>query len=292
MNTDAANTSAILPAAVAQELIHLATLVHDDIIDRDIIRYGVKNIAGQYDERYVGLVPNNEDRRHFSTSAAILAGDLLIAESYNTLQQCTIEGSSIASAQAILTHSIFSVVGGELLDTESVFRPFDQVNAITIANQKTASYSFVGPLVMGATLANEPAQTIEYLKHFGTALGVAYQLKDDLLGVFGDEALFGKSVSTDITEGKHTYMIETFYALASDQQKAMFTTIFKHSDATEAQLDTARQMLIDSGAKQATETKMNELRDAAHRALAEIPMSDAARNAFEQLITMCLTRVK
>lgn len=292
MNQRSASNSDVVPAAAAQELIHLAMLVHDDIIDRDAIRYGIKNIAGQYNERYAPYVQSGSDRLHFSSSAAMLAGDLLIAEAYSTLQRCSVAPEQIMMAQAQLTQSIFRVVGGELLDTESAFRPFEQVSAVTIANQKTASYSFVGPLVMGAALAGEPDETIELLKEFGTALGVAYQLKDDLLGVFGDEEVFGKSVSTDIIEGKHTYMIETFYVLANDEQKAMFDTVFKNTEATEAQLNTARQLLTDSGAKRATEIKIDELRDAAYVTLQDIAMNDSTKESFEQLIEKCLTRDK
>lgn len=282
----------VLPAAVAQELLHVAMLIHDDIIDRDDIRYGVKNISGQYEELYTSHVQDPVERRHFSSSAALLAGDLLITEAFKNLSQCHTAPETLTKAQALLAQSIFTVVGGELLDTESVFKPFDEVDAVSIATHKTASYSFVGPLVMGATLAHEPENTIILLKEFGTALGIAYQLKDDLLGTFGTEAVFGKSVSSDITEGKHTYLIECFYRLASDEQKTSFAPLFKNPQSTESELEQARQLLVDSGAKAATESMLSELATSATATLDTITMNEVTHKAFKQLIALCIAREK
>ncbi len=286
------DTGWVLPAAAAQELLHLAMLVHDDIIDRDTIRYGIKNVSGQYDESYGPDVADSLERRHFSDSAALLAGDLLIAEAYTVLHQCEVKEAAILRAQVILSQSIFRVVGGELLDTESAFRPIEQVNVQTIAEQKTASYSFIGPLVMGATLAGEPASTIEQLRAFGKTLGVAFQLKDDLLGVFGDETVTGKSASTDIREGKHTHLIEQFYQLGNAEQKVAFKAVFRKSAASDGELDEARRLLIDSGAKAAVEARIQSHIEEATTILRDIPMHETARASFMYLMELTIIREK
>lgn len=282
----------ILPAATAQEMIHTAMLIHDDIIDRDYIRYGVKNVSGQYNKLYEPYVDDRDERMHFSNSAAIMAGDLLIAEAYSLIQRCNVDSAQIAKAQTVLTEAIFRVVGGELLDTESAFRPFEQVDALTIATQKTASYSFVSPLTMGAQLAGMPEASVEVLTKFGTALGIAYQLKDDILGAFGDEAVTGKSNSGDIREGKHTYLVEQFYATASTEQKEQFAPIFKNDAATKDDIVQARQLLIDSGAKQATNEAIDSFATEARSQLDQLDITEDARLRLNDLIERCIHRVK
>ena len=282
----------IIPAAAAQEILHVAMLIHDDIIDRDHVRYGVKNLTGQYDDLYRPFVTDSAERLHFSNSAAIMAGDLLIAEAYALVQQCDIESSLITQAQAVLSEAIFRVVGGELLDTEAAFKPRGQIDALTIAREKTASYSFVSPLVMGARLGGQSDDVIANLREFGTAIGVAYQLQDDLLGLFGDEAVTGKSASSDLIEGKHTHLVEQFYRLANHDQLAQFSHIFKHEAASVAQIEQARELLVDSGAVQAVKVAIAELAVQARGHLAKIEMHPDSRVAFEDLIIRCVTRVK
>lgn len=282
----------IIPAAAAQELLHMAMLIHDDIIDRDQIRYGVKNVTGQYDDLYKQHISDPIERRHFSNSAAIMAGDLLIAEAYSLIQQCNVDAPHITKAQAVLSKAIFGVVGGELLDTESAFRPFDTVDALLIAQQKTASYSFVGPLIMGASLADASLETIAGLRAFGSALGVAYQLQDDLLGAFGDEAITGKSNSGDIVEGKHTHLIEQFYQRADAARVAEFNTIFKNNHANDRAIERARQLLIETGAVQAVQMAIDELAGQARIHLEQLEMTPASRTAFNELIERCIKRVK
>ena len=143
----------ILPAAVAQELLHSAMLIHDDIIDRDDIRYGVKNIAGQYDALYTPFLTDTNERDHMSLSAAILAGDILLSDSHRMIRSVNRPQELVDQATEILSRGVFEVIGGELLDTEVAFLPAGVINAETIAKFKTASYSFMSPLTMGATLA-------------------------------------------------------------------------------------------------------------------------------------------
>lgn len=283
---------AILPAAAAQEMLHMAMLIHDDIIDRDQVRYGVQNITGQYNQSYRQYVSDDGERLHFSNSAAIMAGDLLISEAYNLIQQCQTDASHITKAQAVLSKAIFDVVGGELLDTESAFMPFDKIDALAIARYKTASYSFVSPLTMGAQLADMPSETIEKLTNFGMALGVAYQLQDDILGIYGDESVTGKSASSDITEGKHTHLVEQFYERATPEQTQAFNAVFKNNDAAENDLEKARELLNTSGAVDAIKTAIGQFADSARAELDQISMHDHTRTAFLELIERCTTRVK
>jgi len=277
----------ILPAAAAQELLHFGMLIHDDIIDRDDIRYGVKNMTAMYRESYTPLLSNDVDRQHFAQSAALLAGDLLLSEAYMLINKSNVPAESIVAAHEALNKSVFRVIGGELLDTEASFQPHP-ADPLTILEQKTASYSFIGPLHMGAILAGVNKNELTLLEQFGKNLGIAYQLRDDLLGIFGNEATTGKSTDGDLQEGKRTLLIQEFDRLATDEQKAEFYQHF----GTQTGTDVARTLLRDSGAQAAIEMLVKTYGDEARATLTKLQCNDEHKAAFSQLVNMCLNREK
>ena len=282
---------AVLPAALAQELIHQAMLIHDDIIDRDTMRYGIKNISGQYNDLYTPLLSNKNERAHMTESAALLAGDVLLSDAYQLLSESQVEKSRLTQATAIFSHSVFEVVGGELLDTENSFLGDDEhISAKTIARYKTASYTFISPLTIGAVLGGASAEELQLLKQFSEYVGLGYQLRDDLLGVFGDTTVTGKSASGDIAEGKATYLIEQFEQVAQPEQKNTLMRAFHNEQATERELAEARTALIESGAKQKVEDKINELLTRASESIERLSIADDHKSLLRTLATRCLNR--
>lgn len=282
----------ILSAALAQELIHVAMLVHDDIIDRDTIRYGIKNVNGQYDDHYTPFIQDVTERTHMTQSSALLAGDLLLSDAYRLLSRVDRPQEMVSKAISILSTGVFEVVGGELLDTESAFLPKGTISAHSVARYKTASYSFISPLTMGATLAGASDEQIGYLHTFGEIVGTAYQFRDDLLGVFGDENETGKSTSNDIREGKQTFLVEQFMSCATEKQKEQFFAIFHRADTTEDEIIKARALLLESGAKARVEEKISDLADQAQGIINELDISSASKETFQELLELCLTRNK
>jgi geranylgeranyl pyrophosphate synthase len=267
-------------------------LIHDDIIDRDTIRYGVKNVVRQYLDHYEELIEKEQDRQHYANSAAILAGDLLLSQSYILVAETSVEPALVLETQRLLARAVFKVIGGELLDTEATFRGADSADPLLIAQLKTASYSFVTPFLVGATLAGvEPVQCA-VLEQLGEQLGIAYQLRDDLLGVFGDQLATGKSIDGDIKEGKRTFLVEKFQQIASDSQRSEFAALFGQLDATNASISRAKLLLIDSGARQAVEDLIASYRTHCESLLNSLAIDQFHHEAFSQLIDMCLKRDK
>jgi geranylgeranyl pyrophosphate synthase len=123
-------------------------------------------------------------------STALLAGDILLSDAYLLLSKVAVADEFLRPAIKIFANGVFEVVGGELLDSESGF--LNSVSAEVIARYKTASYSFISPITMGATLGGASQHEVRLLKQFSEYLGVGYQLRDDLLGVFGDGEKTGK----------------------------------------------------------------------------------------------------
>lgn len=285
-----ASLNDVLPAAVAQELVHLAMLIHDDIIDRDTIRYGVNNIAGQYDAFYAPVVSDHEERAHLSLSTALLAGDALLADAHMVLRRTNRPAELVNQAEAMLNQSIFEGIGGELLDSESSIAALPSTSAEIIARYKTASYSFIGPLATGAMLAQAPEADINTLQELGSILGIGYQLRDDILGSFGDSEATGKSSSSDIIDGKRTFLIEQFDQLATSEQKDTFYASFNTTDVTSNQLKTAKQTLVESGALQAVELKIDSYYMKATALIQALSLNEESKTMYEMLVQHCLRR--
>lgn len=255
----------ITPLAVGYELLHTALLVHDDIIDRDAVRHNQATIHHAYHEQHYTNLSDPRERHHFSTSAAILAGDLLISWAYELLGSMTMSADAYRQSSMIMSDAIFNVAGGELIDTESPFSTVP-IDPIVVAKYKTASYSFVGPLLAGAVLSSPhySDESLNKLREYATTIGIAFQIRDDILGIFGDEAKTGKSTVGDLREGKRTVLIDFFTKSASPDELALFQQQFGNPDATDESLVELKELLRTSPAyAQTTELERNYLAQAA-----------------------------
>lgn len=280
----------IVPIAAAQELLHFSMLIHDDIIDRDTKRYGVLNITGSYKNRYDKYVADQSSQLHYANSAAILAGDLMIASAYKLINDSSVDASKKINAHSILFDSMFDVAGGELIDTEAAFRPVGSIDPLKIAHYKTASYSFVGPLVTGAMLADADKASLEHLREFAVNIGIAYQLTDDLLGVFGNEETTGKSTSTDLREGKETLLIQLLRQRLSKSEQIAFEKQFGNPEITDSQTDDIRNLIISSGAKSGCEDMVDSYIDKALAELSLIGLSQQYESEFTELVRKATKR--
>lgn len=281
----------ILPIAAAQELLHVGLLIHDDIIDRDTIRYGVDTIDGSYRKLYELMVGEAGERAHYAQSAALLAGDLLLTGAQQLLLESEVDPTRILEVQKILGTGIFEVIGGELIDTESAFREAGSISAETVARFKTASYSFITPLLSGAVLAGASETDQVKVREFAEAVGVAFQLRDDLIGLFGDEAVTGKSTKGDIREGKRTYIVEQFYATADEGQKQRFKQYFGKPEVSDEGVEIVKQLMENSGARQKTEAAITQLEAKAIRAIESF--TDAVQTQpFKELMALATQRSK
>lgn len=262
------NDEAVIKIAVAHELLHIATLIHDDIIDNDEVRHGKKNLIGLYKDIYAET--NGVDIGHFARSMALLGGDLLLSHAHRLIAESELEPSTIEKLQELLYRSVFEVIGGQLMDTEAPFMS-DYYDPITVYKYKTSSYSFVGPILSGATIAALDGSTTTALEEYANALGVAFQLRDDDLGVFGDSSLTGKSTSQDLREGKKTRLIELFKEKASETELAAFMASFGSHEASDDAIQALRDMLISSGARATHDALIGEYLDRSLAAITSIP---------------------
>lgn len=196
-----------LAAAAAVELLHTALLFHDDILDGDLIRRGKPNLQGTFVTDALEAGGDAPASRTWGTTAGLLGGDLLISAAHSFLAR--IRSDARSHVHEIFDDALMVTAAGEMADVGfSVATLHPTTSSITsMMTNKTAAYSFSAPLRIGAALAGADAETSAELAQIGAALGFIYQLRDDVLGVFGDATRLGKSTDADLREGKRTLLI-------------------------------------------------------------------------------------
>lgn len=273
----------ILPIATAQELIHIAVLMHDDIIDQDFFRHNALNMNGLYKERYKAFLPGQQ-AAHYANSAALLAGDLLIAESYQLICSADINAAARSKVLLQLTNSIYEVVGGELLDVEAAFVQGEVFDPLKIYRYKTASYSFIGPLLSGGYAAELDESTVSMLRAFAENIGIAFQMQDDILGIFGDTEKTGKSTTTDLREAKWTSLIACHKKrISNNAVMQQHFRAFGSADASDEALECLAKDIKASGAYEETMQHIAQLFNAALESLSQLPDGDR-RTALLELL--------
>ena len=239
---------ALVMAGAAIELVHTAAIVHDDLIDDSSRRRGVtsshRRLAGLRDE---------EDER-LGRAGAILVGDLAQALADRTLASCGFPPERVVDAFGPFTWMREEAAHGEFLDVLAVRRTGHAADghdperrARRVAVLKSGSYTVTAPLLVGAALAGAPDEVGEALRAYGTALGEAFQLRDDVLGLFGDPDVTGKDRDGDIRSGKETILMARARA-ADPAVRELLLERLGDPALTASQLEEVRTAVRDSGA--------------------------------------------
>ena len=278
-----ASPSGVLSVACAWEMLHASVLIHDDIIDRDSTRHGKLNIAGTYEQTYSQLT--KDDAAHYALSAALMAGDLLLSGAYDIVGKADLSDSQKILMQHYISRAVFSVVGGELLDTESALYQISSVDPYAIANHKTASYSFQVPLESGAMLAGAPEEDLQKLNAIGLHAGIAFQLKDDLLGVFGDSAVTGKSNRSDLLEKKRTLLIQKVLEKANESEKARLLALYSSEQPlSDHEAEEVFALILSTGVKETIEQHVQDSTNKALEIIATLSIADEHCQTLTDLI--------
>lgn len=277
-----------LQVAVGLELLHFSLLIHDDIIDRDDMRYGRENLVAVFRQKYNAHTKSTADATHYAQAAALLAGDLLIAAAHQRIAGAPFDDHKKQTILSALDTGMFDVVGGQLLDTEAVLLPLGHSDSLAIAHYKTASYSFVLPLVVGALLSDVPDATIAKLRLIGQNVGIAYQLRDDLLDIFGDQRTLGKPLFSDVQEGKPTYVLQLALRMASPAQHDELVDAVGNTEITKNTILRIRHIVASCGAKDATETAVQQYKNQALSILSGLHLQGQARAALQDFIQKAL----
>jgi geranylgeranyl diphosphate synthase, type I len=235
----------IVRAGSAVELLHMSALIHDDVIDRSQLRRGQPTAFRDLAD----LEQDPERAERFGRSAAILAGDLAAALADRLLAGAEFPADRVLAAFAHFNRMRVQAVSGEFLDLLRARRGnVDEAGARQVATLKSGSYSVVGPLLIGASLGGAGPHVIEALERYGGPLGEAFQLRDDVLGTFGDPAVTGKDRDTDIREGKRTALVAKAWEMGSAESQRMMTERLGRPGLSSREVEDVREAFRSSGA--------------------------------------------
>ncbi len=275
----------------AFELLHTALIVHDDVIDQDFTRRGAPNISGAFRDRALAAGSTPRRAEQGGISAAVIAGDLALFNSYRLIDRSGASDVVRERLLQVMDDALFASAAGELIDVDfSIMPEMPRVDDIlTMERLKTAVYSFECPLQAGAILAGASEQVVTTLAEFGREIGIAYQIVDDLLGVFGHEAETGKTTIGDLREGKRTVLIA--YA-TSTREWNDFAHLIGDPDLSADDAARVRELLTSCGAKSFAEGLARYYANRALARLAEPHIPPALRDELHPVADAVLGRVK
>lgn len=275
----------------AFELLHTALIVHDDVIDRDFVRRGGPNVSGRYRDIATTAGIPLPVAEHRGMSVAIIAGDLALFNSYRLIDRSGVDGLLRTRLHDILDEAMFVSAAGELYDVDFSIRsePPTVDEIVEMERLKTAGYTFEGPLAAGSVLAGASPAAVDALAEFGRHIGIAYQIVDDLLGVFGDESDTGKTTLGDLREGKRTVLLA--HATAQPEW-ATVSGLFGRPDLTETDAARIRSVLESAGSRRFAEALARDFANRAWEALVSEALPDAVREEFGPIVATVLGRVR
>lgn len=295
---DERGLSAIVRASVALELFHAAALVHDDIIDNSDTRRGSESIHRRFESIHTagGWAGSSAA---FGRSAAILLGDLLLAwsdEAFDEALALTASSSARAIARSEHHRMRSEVMLGQYLDVlnEQAWKSYPESEQLSRAHRvivyKSAKYSVEAPLTIGAALGGGSTEHLAALREFGLPLGIAYQLRDDLLGVFGDPSVTGKPAGDDLREGKRTVLVALARAALPPNAGRLFDELLGDRELSELQVRALQDTIRDSGAVTDVERIIQRNVELAKSALSDASITPSARSELLGLADSAITR--
>ncbi|GAB2914714.1 polyprenyl synthetase family protein [Rhodococcus aerolatus] len=283
---------AALRAFAALELIQACALVHDDLMDDSDTRRGNPTVHVAFADRHRAHGWRGDPVR-FGTAAALLLGDVAMAWADDLLRASGLPAAALARAEPVWEAMRLEVLGGQYLDVLADAAGDESPEAaLRIDRFKTAAYTVERPLHLGAAVAGADADLVAAYRSFGTDIGTAFQLRDDLLGVFGDPAVTGKPAGDDLREGKHTLLVALALqrADAADPAAARLLRSGLGTALDAAGIDRLRAALLDLGAVDEVEARITELADRAAATLAVAPVTEPARDALARMARSATSR--
>ncbi len=271
----------ILPVSLSYEVAHSFLLMHDDVIDRSDVRRGKPTIH----KKYAG-----DHGDHFGQSIAIVWGDIAAFESMALVCEADFENNLKLKALNYFIGTIISTGLGEGIDVVNSYLTPKESDIKAVNILKTAKYSVVGPLVCGGILAGARESQIKAMESFGLAAGEAFQLQDDLLGIFGEENVVGKSVLSDMREGKSTFLMLKTKNLASKIDKKTISKVWGNNIATLSDLKKIRQIVKSSGAYEGSLRAMTKLEKKALSEIKSAKFSDHVNGIFSDMTKFLISR--
>lgn len=284
----AAEDQDIVRAALALELLHASALVHDDVMDRSDRRRGAPAAHRQLESGHEARQWRGPSA-DFGTNAAVLVGDLLLVWSEDALYASGLAAAAVERGRAVFETLRTEVLLGQYLDlTNQAAARGSAVAAMTVVQLKSARYTIERPLHLGGALAGGDAALADVYTAYGAPLGEAFQLTDDLLGVFGDPATTGKPTGDDIREGKRTVLLAFAYERADQAARRVLDDSVGNPELAATGVERVREVMTETGARDRVQKLVAERTNTAIDAAAAL--DDDTRTALQGLAREMLGR--
>ena len=279
----------ILRACTALELVHVCALIHDDVMDGSDTRRNKPAIHRLFQSLHdQSSYQGNSER--FGIASAILLGDLALVWADRLLVESGITREEFISAQDVFADMRDELMAGQYLDVlEGALATTSVERSLKVARFKSGKYSIERPLHFGASLAGRPELNKAY-SDFGLPLGEAFQLRDDVLGVFGDPKVTGKPAGDDIREGKRTVLIAVTMENCSPAQREKVVAALGNEQLSELQISEVQELITNSGALAEVEKLITDLTDQAILALRQSKVDGKIVKVLEEMAMIATQR--
>jgi geranylgeranyl diphosphate synthase, type I len=269
-------------ASTCMEFLHNFMLIHDDIIDRSDLRRGKPTL-----HRVLERTTSSRDPEKLGIDLGIIAGDIVYALAIDAFLSIDEPSERKERALKYFIQTAAFTAMGEFIDTVSGVKPIKDVGEKDVFlnyTLKTARYTFDCPMVTGAILAGADAKEIKKISRLGILIGQAFQIQDDIIGIFETEDNIGKSILSDLAEGKKTLLVTHAYSVLRGKDKAHFLKIFAAKKQTLKNLEAVKKIFVQAGsldyALDAIHTRLTET----HKILGSLKMNKAFRGLLEGAI--------
>jgi len=295
----------LLSAAGSLDVLHVSALIHDDLMDSSDLRRGRPAAHRQFEALHANAGWLG-DSAAFGKAGAILLGDLLVMWSAQMLHGAGVEQSALERALPIVEAMRTEVTCGQYLDMVAQAHPLRKRapaigslrptielaldDASRVVEYKAARYTVQRPCQMGAAIGGGDDELYFALGAYGSPLGRAFQFRDDLLGVFGDPKVTGKPAGDDLREGKRTVLVAHAYAHAGDAGQKLLLQRLGDPGLDEAGISELQRVIVESGAREAVESMINEYHERALKALHDTEISEEGRAGLTAMAEAAVRR--
>ena len=295
----------LLAAAGSLDVLHVSALIHDDLMDSSDLRRGRPAAHRQFEALHANAGWLG-DSAAFGRAGAILLGDLLVMWSAQMLHGAGLDQSTLERALPIVEAMRTEVTCGQYLDIVAQAHPLRKRapaigslrptielaldDASRVVEYKAARYTVQRPCQMGAALGGGDDELYFALGAYGSPLGRAFQFRDDLLGVFGDPKVTGKPAGDDLREGKRTVLVAHSYAHAGDAGQKLLLQRLGDPGLDETGINELQQVIVESGARDAVESMINEYYERALKALHDTEITEEGRAGLTALADAAVRR--
>lgn len=281
----------ILPVSAAMEITHGAILVHDDIIDASEFRHNQPTVHKEYEEVYRRKKYAKGNAVHYGESMGIVVGIEGYYEAISLLSQTQFPQRNKLAAIRELSHIMTETGYGEALDVDLAYRSeIKERDVLTIHAFKTARYTLVGPLKIGGILAGAKERQLKRFEDYGIPVGTAFQLQDDILGMFGSEEKTGKPAGDDLKEGKNTLLYTQVLKRGSPRQLRKLMGLWGKKNATLKEIEEARDIIQKTGSLEYSQKLARRLVEKGKKAVPKLTKKKELQEVFSSLADFIVER--